>query len=121
MKTVLINLKKGSGTVSQALPIDVVMHTDASFANISHYFEHDTRGALFHFTHQQTNTLLHLSGVSPYTLLFFDGNLNFTGATQCIQNGNGDFAIQTQSKHVLLIRLPHKLPLNHITHLIIKE
>ena len=71
MKTVLINLKKGSGTVSQALPIDVVMHTDASFVNISHYFEHDTRGALFHFTHQQTNTLLHLSGgESLHTLVF---------------------------------------------------
>ena len=121
MKTVFIILSKGSGTVTRALPLDVVMDSDESFADISHYFEHDTRGALFHFTHQQTNTTLHLCGVSPYTLLFFDEQLHFTGATQSIQRGSGDFDLQTQSKYLLFVRLPHNLPLQRIIQLKIKK
>ena len=120
MKTVLIISKEGNTTSSQKVPVQDIFRLDDSFVDIANYLNDDRVGALFHFTHGQIKSLLNLTKVTPYTLVFFDEDLIFTGVTQSISNGMGDFAIQTQARFVLFVPLPHALQMNHIINIKIK-
>ena len=55
--------------------------------------------------HQKLNTLLELSKVAPYVLLYFDEENFFAGATYSLNNSGSPFSIQTQYKNILLVRL----------------
>ena len=66
------------------------------------------------FNHSKTNTHLLLTGVSPYVLIYFDESLDFKGASFSKNSGHGNFAIQTQHKTILLVKLPLDLDLNNI-------
>jgi hypothetical protein len=117
MKTVFINLKEGEINYSQEVTINSIITLDSSFVDVANYLNEDELGVLIQFKHNQTTTRLHLTDVSPYVLLFFDGNLNFKGASYSIKGSAGSFTIQTQYKNILFLRVPHSLQLSTIINL----
>ncbi|WP_297708043.1 hypothetical protein [uncultured Eudoraea sp.] len=117
MKTVFINLKEGEINYSQEVPINCIIELDSSFVDIANYVNEDELGVLIQFEHHQTITILNLTGVTPYVLLFFDDELYFKGASYSIKSGTGSFIIQTQYKNILLVRMPHNLKLSKIINL----
>jgi hypothetical protein len=65
-------------------------------------------------SHDQLNTFIDLTGFEPSVILYFDANLNFEGASYYSVSSSGFYCIQTQSKHIVLCKLPHDLPINSI-------
>jgi hypothetical protein len=60
--------------------------------------------------HHQVNTLLELSKVSPFVLLYFDETLNFIGASYSLNGFESPFGISTQAKKILLFTLSYFVP-----------
>ncbi|MEH6514133.1 MAG: hypothetical protein V7734_13650 [Maribacter arcticus] len=117
MKTVFINLKEGEINYSQEVLINFIIKLDSSFVDIANYVNENELGVLIQFEHHQTITILNLTDVSPYVLLFFDDELYCKGASYSIKSGTGSFIIQTQYKNILLVRIPHNLKLSKIINL----
>ena len=67
--------------------------------------------------HKQVNTLLELSKVSPFVLLYFDENLDFTGAAFSLNGSESPFGISTQAKKILLLHYPIAFQLENVAHL----
>ena len=55
---------------------------------------------------QQINTLLELTKVAPFVLLYFDEELEFTGASYSLNSYDSPFSISTQSKKILILHFP---------------
>jgi hypothetical protein len=75
---------------------------------------------LIQIEHLQLNTLLDLTKVSPYTLLFFDHNvddLKFNGATFSLDKSENPFIILTTSKTILLLHYPIAFKLENVSNL----
>ena len=117
MKSVLINFKEGENNYTKQVPINSIIKLDSSFVDIAKYINEVDIGVLIQIRHHQTITILNLTDVTPYVLLFFDDKLYFKGASYSIKSGTGSFTIQTQYKNILLIRIPHNLKLNKIINL----
>ena len=117
MKTVFISLKEGEINSSQEVPINRIIRLDSSFVDMANYINEGELGVLIQFEHNQTTTILNLTDVSPYVLLFFDDELYFKGASYSIKSGTGSFTFQTQYKNILFLRVPHNLKLNKIINL----
>ncbi|ESU19173.1 hypothetical protein FCR2A7T_25960 [Flavobacterium cauense R2A-7] len=64
--------------------------------------KNDTIRILISVNHNQINTLLNLTGVQPYELLYFDENKNFTGKAFSLFTGAAPFHIQTTAHYILL-------------------
>jgi len=116
MTTVSINSKEGKTYSSQKVPISNILKLHDSFVDMAKTLGNEL-GVLIQFNHHQPTSLLHLTDVYPYALLFFDEALSFKGATYSIKSGTGSFAIQTQYKNILFLRVPHNLKLSTITNL----
>lgn len=110
MKTVFINS-------SQGVLINCIIKLDSSFVDIANHLNKDELGVLIQFEHNQTITILNLTDVTPYALLFFDDELLFKGASYSTKSDTGNFTIQTQYKNILFVRIPHNLNLNKIINL----
>jgi hypothetical protein len=117
MKTVIINLKEGEIISSQKITINSIITLDSSFVDMTKYLNEDELGVLIQLDHQRPATLLNLTDVTPYVLLYFNEKLEFKGASYSIKSGSGSFTIQTQFKNILFVRLPHDLKLNQIINL----
>lgn len=64
--------------------------------------------------HQQINTLLELSKVSPFVLLYFDVKLQFTGAAYSLNGFDSPFGISTMYKNILLLHYPIDFQLEEV-------
>ena len=64
--------------------------------------------------HQQINTLLELSKVSPFVLLYFDEELLFIGAAFSLNGSQSPFGISTQAKKILLLHYPTDFVLEEV-------
>ena len=117
MKTVFINLKKSEINYYQEVPINSIIKLDYSFVDIANYLNGDELCVLIQFEHHQKITTLNLTDVFPYTLLIFDDNLCFEGASYSLKSGTGSFTITTQYKNILFVKMPHDLTLNQIINL----
>jgi len=117
MKTVFINLKEDDIISSQEVPLNYIHKIDSSFVDVINYFKEDELSVLFQLDHNQSNTTLYLTDVSPYILLFFDEELEFKSASYSNKSGSGNFTIQTQYKNILFIRIPYDLKWNKIINL----
>ena len=62
--------------------------------------------------HNELNSSLDLTGITPFQLIFFDSNQNFVGASFSTGEPNHLFTIQTTAKHILLIPLKDKVNLS---------
>lgn len=60
---------------------------------------------LVEIIHNQINTLLDLTNVSPYELWYFDQQQIFIAKSFSLQNGAAPFQIQTQARYIALIPL----------------
>jgi hypothetical protein len=89
----------------------------SSFINMQKYLVDEEDAVLIINESKSINTVISLTGISPYMILFFDDELKFKGASYSIQKGNGDFRITTTYKHFLFVRMPHDLKLDIIKHL----
>jgi len=58
---------------------------------------------LLEVKHNQINTLLDLTNVTPYELWYFDQDQLFTGKGFSLQNSGQLFQIQTQARYIVLI------------------
>ena len=117
MKTVSINCKEGKIYSSQKVSINNILKLNSSFVDMAKSLNEDELGVLIQLEHNQPTTILNLTKVSPYALLFFDDELNFKGASYSIKSATGSFAIQTQYRNILFLRIPHNLKLSTIINL----
>jgi hypothetical protein len=113
MKTVFINLEEEGINYSKEVPINSIIKIDSSFVDMGNHLHEDDLGLLIHLEHYQTITILNLTDVTSYVLLFFDGDLIFKGASYSLKSG-GSFTLQTQYKNILLVKLPLDFELNTI-------
>ena len=70
--------------------------------------------------HQQINTLLELTKVYPFVLLYFNDegeNFKFKGATYSLNEFEKPFAVNTQYKKILLLHYPISFQLEEVSHL----
>lgn len=91
----------------------LVKTTSDTFIKV-HEIQEELRPLLLEINHQQVNTLLELSKVSPFVLLYFDDSLNFTGASFSLNGFENPFGISTQSKKVLLLHFPISFQLEDV-------
>ncbi len=117
MKTVFINSKEDENRSSQEVRINSIIKLDASFVDMGNYLNENELGVLIQLQHHQEITLLNLTEVCPYVLLFFGPDLNFKGTSYSLKSGTGSFTLQTQYKNILFLRMPHNLKLNQVINL----
>ncbi|SDR90694.1 hypothetical protein SAMN04515667_0960 [Formosa sp. Hel1_31_208] len=117
MTTVCITTKKDNMMSTQDIPINSLIKIDSPFIDVANHLNKDDFSALIEFEHHQTTTILNLTNISPYVLLFFDDDLCFQGASYSIKSGSGVSTLQTAYKHILFIRMPHQLDLKNIINL----
>ena len=67
--------------------------------------------------HQQINTLLELSKVSPFVLLYFDEDLLCIGVAFSLNGSQSPFGVSTQSKKILLLNYPTDFILEEVAKL----
>lgn len=97
-----------------SLKIDTLIDTDSDIIDIKPHVDKNKKTLLLRFRHSKTNTQLLLTDVSPYVLMYFDESFEFKGASFSTKTSSGNFAIQTQSKIILLVKLPLSFDLNSI-------
>ena|SRR5690554_385496 len=113
MKTLVFNLKEGNAISSTTLSIQNVHRLDSFFVDVANYIDNEGGNILIEFNHPR-NSLLNVTEVSPYILLFFDKNRELKEVSLSIKSGTGHYTIITQYKYVLFVRMPHDLELNQI-------
>lgn len=77
-------------------------------------FQEATSPLYLEIEHPQMNTLLELSKVAPFVLLYFNAELEFTGASYSLNNSEGPFQISTQSKKILIVPFPIAFKLDDV-------
>ena len=81
---------------------DETYYLQKASVDISSILKNDTIKVLIEVNHNQINTLLNLTGVQPYELLYFDVNKKFTGKSFSLFSDEAPFYIQTTAHYILL-------------------
>jgi len=97
-KLLQITLKKQADVKLQA----VVKKTKDTCIKVLE-FQEATSPLYLEIEHQQINTLLELTKVAPFVLLYFDEKLEFTGASYSLNSYDSPFSISTQYKKILIV------------------
>ena len=79
-----------------------------------HELKDGTSPLFLEINHHHINTLLELSEMSPFLLLYFNEKFDFTGASYSINNENGSFGINTQAKKILFLNHPINFKLEEV-------
>jgi len=77
---------------------------------------------LLEIQHQQLNTILDLTKVSPFVLLYFEDverEFKFSGASFSLNESGSPFSILATSKKILLLRYPISFDLANVSTLIL--
>ena len=82
-----------------------VKKTNDTFVKVNDLQE-ATSPLFLEIEHQQINTVLELSKVSPFVLLYFDEELQFTGAAYSLNGSDSSFGVGTLFKKILLLHYP---------------
>ena len=94
----------------------MVKSTTDTFLKV-HELQEGIAPLFLEINHQQVNTLLELSKVSPFVLLYFDETLNFIGASYSLNGFESPFGISTQAKKILVLHYPISFQLEEVSHL----
>lgn len=113
MKTVMQIIMKDQ-TVLQVEA--VVKKTIDTFLKVHEQLE-GTTPLFLEIEHTQLNTLLELTKVTPYTLLYFEENLIIKGAAFSLNGSQSSFSINTQAKKILFLHYPIDFKPEDVTHL----
>ena len=105
-----------------SLQIEVAVEkTKDTFLKI-HELQQSVLPLFLEIEHQQLNTLLELTKVFPYVLLYFDAENGielFKGAAFNLNNTDKPFSISTQYKKILLLPYPISFKLEEVSHLVL--
>lgn len=93
-----------------------VKKTNDTFVKV--YDLQDGTSPLFlEIKHKQINTVLELTKVSPFVLLYFDDDLKFTGAAYSLNGSDSSFGVGTLYKKILLLNYPISFVLEDVLNL----
>ena len=90
-----------------------VKKTNDTFVKV-HDLQDGTSPLFLEIEHQQINTVLELSKVSPFVLLYFDEELQFTGAAYSLNGSDSSFGVGTLYKKILLLHYPIEFRLEEV-------
>ena len=82
-----------------------VTKTSETFLKV-HELQEGVTPLFLKIEHQQLNTLLELTEVAPFVLLYFDDKQEFKGASFSLNTTKSPFSISTQVKRVLFLKYP---------------
>jgi len=98
----------------QKLSLDHSFTLDTPFIDMKKYLRDNEEEILIVNENTSKNTLIDLTHITPYIILFFDDLLRYTGSTYSLQNGNAPFRITTPFKYYLFVRHPHEINLEEV-------
>lgn len=90
-----------------------VKKTNHTFIKV-HDLQNGTSPLFLEIEHQQINTVLELSKVSPFVLLYFDEELEFKGASYSLNGSDSSFGVGTLYKKILLLHYPISFVLEEV-------
>ena len=111
MKTLIQITLKDKTTI--CIPC-VVKSTDDSFVKAEEILGSGGENVFLKITHHTMNTLMDLTRVVPCVLLYFDEDDQFISAAFNLDNRNGSFAVQFQSRKVLFLHDPTTVPIERM-------
>lgn len=97
----------------------VVKKTSDTFLKV-HELQDEALPLFLEIEHQQVNTLLELTKVYPFVLLYFieeAGILKFKGATFNLNEFEKPFTVNTQYKKILFLHYPIFFKLEEVSHI----
>ena len=98
----------------QKLSLDHSFTLDTPFIDMKKYLRDNEEEILIVNENTSKNTLIDLTHITPYIILFFDDLLRYTGSTYSLHNGNAPFRITTPFKYYLFVRHPHEINLEEV-------
>lgn len=98
----------------KAIKIDRVLNYTTDFVNLSEQFNTKDKIVLLKIQHHKTITILNLTGITPYMVLYFDEDLWFTGAAFAVQSTSGSFSINTEYKNILFCNIDLKIEVKNL-------
>ena len=108
--SIQINLKNQATIKIEA----TVTKTNDTFLKVHEL--HDVFSNLYlEIEHCLINTVLDLSKVSPYLLLYFDDDLQFRGAVYSLDVSNSSFCVSTIYKKILFMHYPIDFQLEDVS------
>ena len=82
-----------------------------------HEFQENGTPLLLNIQHHQINSLLELSKVAPFVLLYFDDTNVFSGASYSLNGFKNQFGISIQAKKLLVLPFPIAFKLEDVVSL----
>ena len=98
----------------QKLSLDHSFTVQTSFIDMQKYLKDQEEEILIINESNSQNTIIDLTGITPYIILFFDDLMRFTGASYSLQKGNATFRISTPFTYYLFVRHPHEINLEEV-------
>ena len=94
-----------------------LIETELAFLDMKAIINFRQKVILLKIRHSKTNTIMDLTHVVPYVLLFFNEKFEFCGASYSLNKGGASYMLQTEYKTILFVKHPHNLKLNTLTKL----
>jgi hypothetical protein len=113
-KSLQITLKDQATIQLQA----TVKTTTDTFIKV-YELQEGTTPLLLNIQHPQVNSLLELSKVAPFVLLYFDDDNAFSGASYSLNGFKNQFGISVQAKKLLVLPFPIAIKLEDVLSLTI--
>ena len=93
-----------------------------NYVKIKPLINFSTNSFFISISHDQLNTFIDLTGFKPCVVLYFSGDQIFEGASYYSDSSDSFYCIQTQSKNIVIAKLPIDLPLNSLLNIsVVKE
>jgi hypothetical protein len=111
-KLLQITLKDNSQITIETM----VKSTSDTFIKV-HEFQEAETPLLLNIQHPKINSLLELSNVAPFVLLYFDDTNTFSGASYSLNGFKNQFGISIQAKKLLALPFPIAFKLEEVVSL----
>lgn len=96
------------------------LEIDTATVNVHNYGIINGQNYLLAVKHHQLNTVLDVTRITPYQLIFFDDKQNFIGCSASLGKPEHLFSIQTTAKYILLVPFNVKIECQNLEKLSIK-
>jgi len=96
---------------------DSLIETELAFLDMKSIINFKQKVLLLKIWHSKTNTIINLTHIVPYVLLFFNEKFEFCGASYSLNKGGASYMLQTEYKTILFVKHPNKLIFNTINNL----
>ena len=96
---------------------DSLIETELAFLDMTSIINFKQKVLLLKIRHSKSNTIINLTHIVPYVLLFFNEKLEFCGASYSLNKEGASYMLQTEYKTILFVKHPNKLILSTINNL----